>query len=38
LNITATAEADIVVRIRRCIIQIRTKRTSIRHIVPITAP
>jgi hypothetical protein len=35
LNIIATAKANIVVRIRGSIIQIRTKRTCIGPIVPI---
>jgi len=37
LRTIATAKADIVVHIRRGIIQIRTKGTCIRAIVPIAA-
>jgi len=35
LNITATAKANVVVRVRRTIVQIRTKRACIDPIVPI---
>jgi hypothetical protein len=38
LNITATAKANVVVRIRGTIVQIRAKGTCIGSIVPITAP
>jgi hypothetical protein len=38
MNIIATAEANIVVRVSRRIIQIRRKRTSIGPIVPIATP